>query len=329
MNVVYSSSDSYASVAGVSMYSLLCNNKSSKELNIYIVDNNISEKNKEKFRKMCSDFGRSLTFIPIADIEKLAGTKIDIGRWNISTFGRLFEASLLPDSVEKVIHIDCDTMVMSSLEDLWNRDMEGKIVAGSLECIGDSYKTEIGLSKDDTYINAGNIMLNLKKIREDNTEELFRNYIKNHSHLSFVDQAVLNACVKSDEKLVVPLDYNAYSIIYYIKYKNLKKVKRVTTFYSEEEVEKAVKKPAIVHFTTCFMDGSRPWIENNVHPLLSTYLDYKSKSPWTDTPIWKDPRNPLKRFAYKMFRTLPQGFVAWSIGMIHGVLIPFKNSFKK
>ena len=328
MNVVYSSSDSYASVAGVSMYSLLCNNKSSKELNIYIVDNNISEKNKEKFRKMCSDFGRSLTFIPIADIEKLAGTKIDIGRWNISTFGRLFEASLLPDSVEKVIHIDCDTMVMSSLEDLWNRDMEGKIVAGSLECIGDSYKTEIGLSKDDTYINAGNIMLNLKKIREDNTEELFRSYIKNHSHLSFVDQAVLNACVKSDEKLVVPLDYNAYSIIYYIKYKNLKKVKRVTTFYSEEEVEKAVKKPAIVHFTTCFMDGSRPWIENNVHPLLSTYLDYKSKSPWTDTPIWKDPRNPLKRFAYKMFRTLPQGFVAWSIGMIHGVLIPFKNKFK-
>ena len=329
MNVVYSSSDSYASVAGVSMYSLLCNNKSSKELNIYIVDNSISAENKEKFRKMCSDFGRSLTFIPIADIEKLAGTKIDIGRWNISTFGRLFEASLLPDSVEKVIHIDCDTMVMSSLEDLWNRDMEGKIVAGSLECIGDSYKTEIGLSKDDTYINAGNIMLNLKKIREDNTEELFRNYIKNHSHLSFVDQAVLNACVKSDEKLVVPLDYNAYSIIYYIKYKNLKKVKRVTTFYSEEEVEKAVKKPAIVHFTTCFMDGSRPWIENNVHPLLSTYLDYKSKSPWTDTPIWKDPRNPLKRFAYKMFRTLPQGFVAWSIGMIHGVLIPFKNSFKK
>lgn len=328
MNVVYSSSDSYASVAGVSMYSLLCNNKSSKELNIYIVDNNISEKNKEKFRKMCSDFGRSLTFIPIADIEKLAGTKIDIGRWNISTFGRLFEASLLPDSVEKVIHIDCDTMVMSSLEDLWNRDMEGKIVAGSLECIGDSYKTEIGLSKDDTYINAGNIMLNLKKIREDNTEELFRSYIKNHSHLSFVDQAVLNACVKSDEKLVVPLDYNAYSIIYYIKYKNLKKVKRVTTFYSEEEVEKAVKKPAIVHFTTCFMDGSRPWIENNVHPLLSTYLDYKSKSPWADTPIWKDPRNPLKRFAYKMFRILPQGFVAWSIGMIHGVLIPFKNKFK-
>ncbi|MEE1319703.1 MAG: glycosyltransferase family 8 protein [Ruminococcus sp.] len=328
MNIVYSSSDSYASVAGVSLYSLLCNNKSSDEINIYIVDNSISDENKEKFRKMCSDFGRSLTFIPIADIEKLAGTKIDIGRWNISTFGRLFEASLLPKSVEKVIHIDCDTMVMSSLEDLWNTDMNGKIVAGSLECIGDNYKTEIGLTKDDTYINAGNIMLNLKKIRDDNTEELFRNYIKDHTHLSFVDQAVLNACVKSDEKLVVPLDYNAYSIIYYIKYKNLRKVKRVTTFYTEKEVEKAVKEPAIVHFTTCFMDGSRPWIENNVHPLLSTYLDYKSKSPWADTPIWKDPRNPLKRFAYKMFRTLPQGFVAWSIGMIHGVLIPFKNKFK-
>lgn len=329
MNVVYSSSDSYSPVAGVSLFSLLENNQSSDELNVYIIDNNISKKNKEKFVKTCNKFGRKLSFIPIADIEKLAGTTIDIGRWNISTFGRLFEASLLPDYVEKVIHIDCDTMVMSSLEPLWNTDMDGKIVAGALECIGDNYKTEIGLSKDDTYINAGNIMLNLKKIREDNTEELFRKYIKEHSHLSFVDQAVLNSCVSSDEKLVVDLDYNAYSIIYYIKYENLKRVKRVTSFYTKAEVTHAVEHPCIVHFTTCFMDGSRPWIENNVHPLLPVYLDYKSRSPWADVPIWKDERNVLKRFAGKMFRTLPQGFVAWSIGIVHGVIIPFINRLKK
>ncbi len=328
MNVVYSSSDSYAPVAGVSLYSLLCNNKDTEELNIYIVDNNISSNNKEKFQKMCDEFGRKLTFVPIADIERLAGTSINIGRWNISTFGRLFEASLLPDDVEKVIHIDCDTMVTGSLQPLWDIDMGNKIVAASLECIGDNYKTEIGLSRNDTYINAGNIMLNLKQIREDNLEEAFKEYIKNHSHLSFVDQAVLNACVPNDKKIVVPLDYNAYSIIYYIKYKNLKKVKRVTSYYTEDEVKNAVENPRIVHFTTCFMDGSRPWIENNVHPLLSTYLDYKSRSPWADVPLLKDERNSLKRFAYKMFRTLPQGFVAWSIGIIHGVIIPFINKFK-
>lgn len=329
MNIVYSSSDSYAPIAGVSLFSLLESNKESEEINISIVDNHISDKNKDKFKKTCADFGRKLTFIPIADIEKLAGTSIDIGRWNISTFGRLFEASLLPESVEKVIHVDCDTMVMSSLEPLWNTDMDGKIVAGALECIGDNYKTEIGLSKDSTYINAGNIMLNLKKIRKDGTEEKFKKYIREHSQLSFVDQAVLNACTTDDEKLVVPLNFNAYSMVYYVKYKNLRHVKRVSHYYSEEEVKNAVENPCIVHFTTCFMDGTRPWIENNAHPLLSKYLDFKSRSEWADEPLWKDERNAVKKTAYKMFNILPQGFVARSIGFVHGILIPLKNKLKK
>lgn len=329
MNIVYSSSDSYAPVAGVSLYSLLINNKETEEINIFIVDNHISDENKEKFTKLCEDFKRSLTFIPIADIEKLSDTTIDIGRWNISTFGRLFEASLLPKAVEKVIHVDCDTMVTDSLEPLWNMNMENKVVAGALECIGDNYKKEIGLSDDCTYINAGNIMLNLKKIREENLEDKFKEYIKNHSQLSFVDQAVLNACIPDEEKLVFPLNYNAYSIIYYLKYKNLFRAKKVTHYYTEKEVHQAVDNPAIVHFTTCFMDGSRPWIENNHHPRLEEYLDYKKNSPWKDTPLEKDPRNSVKKAAYKMFNVLPQGFVSSSIGLVHGVLIPFKNKFKK
>jgi lipopolysaccharide biosynthesis glycosyltransferase len=197
-----------------------------------------------------------------------------------------------------------------------------------LECIGDNYKTELGLAPDDTYINAGNIMLNLKKIRQDGTEERFKKYIKEHKQLSFVDQAVLNACVPSNEKLIVPLDYNSYSIIHYIKYKNLKRVKHVTTFYSEEEVNNAVTKPAIVHFTTCFMDGSRPWIENDVHPLLDKYLEYKSNSPWADVPLWKDTRSLPKRLMHKAFRTLPQGFVTSVMGMIHSVFIPFLHKLK-
>lgn len=329
MNVVYSSSDSYAPIAGVSLYSLLVNNTESEELNVFIVDNNISEKNKNKFTAMCNEFSRPLYFVPIADIEKLAGTSIDIGRWNISTFGRLFEASLLPEWVEKVIHVDCDTMVMSSLEPLWNMDMTDKTVAGALECIGDNYKTEIGLSPDDTYINAGNIMLNLKKIREDNTEELFKKYISEHSQLSFVDQAVLNACVPSSEKLIVPLEYNAYSMVFYVKYKNLKKVKRVTSYYSEKEVLQATDNPCIVHFTTCFMDGTRPWMENNFHPMLDKYKDFKNNSPWADEPLWKDPRNGIKKLAYKSFTVLPESFVTSTIGFIHGVLIPLKNKHKK
>ena len=76
------------------------------------------------------------------------------------------------------------------------------------------------------------------------------------------------------------------------------------------------------------MDGSRPWIENNVHPLLPQYLEFKKNSPWGEVPLWKDNRGALSKLASKMFRFLPQGFVSWSIGVVHAIIIPTINKFK-
>ena len=41
MNVVYSSSDSYAPIAGVSICSLLKNNTDADEINIYMIDKDL------------------------------------------------------------------------------------------------------------------------------------------------------------------------------------------------------------------------------------------------------------------------------------------------
>ena len=57
MDIVYSSSDSYCEIAGISMLSLLEHNRNVKELNIYLIDNNISEDNKQKLEGMIADFG--------------------------------------------------------------------------------------------------------------------------------------------------------------------------------------------------------------------------------------------------------------------------------
>ena len=63
MNVVYSSSDSYAPIAGVSIMSLLHNNTDADEINIYMIDNNISDENKKRFENMVDKFGRNIVFI--------------------------------------------------------------------------------------------------------------------------------------------------------------------------------------------------------------------------------------------------------------------------
>ena len=48
LNVVYSTDDNYAQHTGVSIISLLDNNRHFLNIEIYIIDNNISSENREK-----------------------------------------------------------------------------------------------------------------------------------------------------------------------------------------------------------------------------------------------------------------------------------------
>lgn len=329
MNIVYSSSDLYAPIAGVSLYSLLESNRDAEELNIYIIDNGISRENREKFQSMCREFGRNIVFYPIMDIEKLTGSAVDIGKWNISTFARLFEASLFPETVRKVIHVDCDTIVTGSLQPLWDLDLGERIVAGAMDCLSPGYRREIGLGEDAIYLNAGVILLNLEQIRKRGIEEKFKAHISRNAKLTYVDQAVLNACLGDGDKLVVPLEYNIYAVIYYVNYRNLLRLRRAKDFYTEKQVSHAKDHPVVVHFSACFIDGSRPWMENNVHPMLDAYLDYKSRSPWADEPLWQDNRGKGKRIITKIIRWMPQWLMCSLVGVVHGVLVPYRNMHRK
>ena len=148
MDIVYSSSDSYCEIAGISILSLLEHNRNVKELNLYLIDNQISAENKQKLEGMIASFGRTLTYLAHPDIEKRSATEINVGRWNISTFYRLFLPSMLPETVKKVLFIDCDTLVMQDLTPLWEMDMGDKWLYGVDDCRGGCLPHQFGASAD-------------------------------------------------------------------------------------------------------------------------------------------------------------------------------------
>ena len=328
MNIVYSASDSYSPLAGISLLSLLMNNKHVNELNVYIVDNGISDENKSKLEKICNDYSRTLEFVSLPD--ELYNYNINIQKWNISTFGRLFEASVLPQ-LDRVIHVDCDTVVTGSLKEIWEMDMENSVVAGAVDCVSDSYKANLSLKTTDTYINAGLVMLNLSRIRELKLENTFREYIeKNSGFLRYVDQEVLNACVPQNEKLTFSLKYNSYSIIHHFDYKNLRRLRRASEYsLPENEYYEARNTPVVVHYTSCFMEGLRPWIEGDTHPLNNLFYEYKSLSPWNDMPLWKDTRGGVKKLVTKLVNIAPLCLVVMAVGFVHGAFLPWTDKIKR
>ena len=71
MDILYSSSDSYAFLAGISILSLLENNQEYPDIQIYIMDNAISEDNKRKLTDVVERYQREITFVPMPDMKDL------------------------------------------------------------------------------------------------------------------------------------------------------------------------------------------------------------------------------------------------------------------
>jgi lipopolysaccharide biosynthesis glycosyltransferase len=91
MNIIYATDDNFVPFAGVSIFSLLYNNKNSKEINIYILDNNISEINKQLLRKTVESFGRSIDFFNVDKyMSKIKETGAREWSGSLSAYARLF-----------------------------------------------------------------------------------------------------------------------------------------------------------------------------------------------------------------------------------------------
>lgn len=324
MNVAYSSSESYAEICGISLVSLFENNKDVDWITVYIIDNNISEQNKQRLKKTAEKYSRELIFVSCFDLEKLTHTNIYVGRWNISTFFRLYLASILPESVERIVYIDCDTIVRHSIYDIYQIDFGSCSVAGVDDCRSDLYRVEIGSKPGEVYINNGFIIINLKKWREEHLEDEFCRYISERDgDLTYMDQAPLNGILGARGQILeLPAKYNAQRIFYDFSYDELMKLRRPRHHLTREEYDDAINDPIVVHFTPVFISGTRPWQTKDSHPYTKEYRFYKSISEWKDEPYRQDDRKIPKKMMTVLCRICPRKLMIYILSYLHAVWYP-------
>lgn len=129
-------------------------------------------------------------------------------------------AKVFPD-LDKILSIDCDTVVLEDVSELWEIPIDDYYVAGVRE-------PSLSLATHNLYINAGVTMWNLKKLREDGIDDKMIDDL-NRNGRSFVSQDVLNVFCK-DHILEISGKYNVSE-------------------YTEKSLEKK-----ILHFA-----GRKPW----------------------------------------------------------------------
>jgi lipopolysaccharide biosynthesis glycosyltransferase len=301
LSVVYSSDNHYAQHLGVSLLSLFENNKHFDQIDVFLFENSMSKENKEKLMLVSQRYNRNLTYIDFTVLsDKL---KLSIGSSiSVNSYARLLLSSVL-DHLDKVIYLDCDSIINHSLSDLWNLDIHEYYAAGVLDTVSDHTKARINLDRNSAYINAGMMLINLHKWREEDVENKFIRFIDLHGGQVFHhDQGTINGVLHTKFLLLHP-KYNAMTTFFTMTREEMMAYYGLYQYYTEFELNEAVRHPVFVHFTPAFVN--RPWIEGCRHPLAELYTKYLDMSPWKGVSLSKDRRGIAEKAIAFLYNHLP------------------------
>lgn len=324
INLIYCLDDNFAKVCATSIVSVI-QNKGSERISFYIIDNGIDGENKKHIASLIDKCdGCNVTFLPFPDLSKhFENLHFDENHLSISTFGRLFISELLESSVEKAIYIDCDTIVKTSLKNLYEYDLSGKTLGGVDDCKSGIYRKVLGTNKNAPYINAGVLLIDLKLWNENKCEERLVQYINKHNgKIHFEDQGAINAVLYNEIKLL-PLKFNVMTHLYDLSYDELMYFRNPVIPYNKEEVESAKNEANIIHFTSSFLTCSRVWYKDSNHTMKDLYDTYYYKTGY-NTDVLSDYSNN-KKIKSILLNKLGRKISIKVARFFHEIYEPYKN----
>lgn len=304
LSIIYQLNEKYVPFAGVSITSLLENNKEASSITIYVLGESISPESKQKLTEAVEKYGRRV-FFPNTTSLLLRFKKLGMipYRGTYSVYLRLFFPELIPTDVERAIYLDADTIVDGSLEPLSNFDLKGKSVGMVLESITDDYKTMIGMSTSSEYYNSGMILYDVDKWKTNGYCDKIVHHAQSIRSSYIGDQDFINIVCEGDIFRLPP------------KYNFQPSHKRYTTkqyftcfgsdpYYTPSEVEESSTDVAIYH---CYRWlGDFPWNRDNLHPFNEVFDKYLKMSLWKDYKKEKAGFDRLIVIEKLLYRMLPK-----------------------
>ena len=302
------------------MISLFENNRECDTIHVYLLGDGISEDNRLSLSEIASKYQRSFTLINVPDLN--IPEKLSSARWPKSAFTRMFAGELMPKGIDKVVYLDCDTIISASIKDLSLYPTDNYAICGVKDCVSRPYKDKIGIVKNGSYINAGVLLMNLNKLREFDIRKMIADFVdKYESAISYADQDILNGIFKGIFG-VLPPQYDLMTLVSVYSYKELEQIRHPDNYYTEDEIEYSKKSPRIIHYTTCMLN-IRPWCEGSIHTYAWMFEKYQALSPWAARPKAKANFSANEYKIIQKILMLPKPLAYSLLGLIHAYLRPY------
>ena len=264
MNILLCFNSNYYMPALVLLQSLLVNNQWCKDIRVYVLYADLKPEEIQRFSQVAEESGIAKAIFLEVSPDKFQDAPLHLKWISRETYYRLLAQEMLPESVERVLYLDVDMIVMGSLEEFYNQSFEGKLLVACSRHGPDGVNAklleQLTLPRDTIYFNAGTLLYDLAGQRREIDPNILYEYpVLFYKQLKYGDQDVLNAVFYGLTKFADWRIYNCFDC----------------DISRQRGVDRTLRRCKIFHYN----GNGKPWTERYKGRMAWLFWDYAQQLP--------------------------------------------------
>ncbi|VAW17222.1 Putative CDP-glycerol:glycerophosphate glycerophosphotransferase, partial [hydrothermal vent metagenome] len=147
-----------------------------ERVEFHLCEYDVSDAHRADLDKIADEFGAKIHHYDVLQLESFRAAEAILpakGNLHSVIYARMLLDHFVPETIKRIIYLDCDTMVATPIEDLFDADLKGHALGAVFDT--QSMKAKMGydikgkgdiFTPRDDYFNSGVLVIDLDKYRK-------------------------------------------------------------------------------------------------------------------------------------------------------------------